>query len=89
MPSNALVIDPTDNVATALAEVPRGTEVVAHGHDCGVAATETIPVGHKVALGPIGEGEPIRKYGHVIGVASVPIAAGEHVHTHNLAGEEI
>jgi hypothetical protein len=87
--ANAVVIDPTDNVATVLEELPAGAEVVAQDHDCGVAAGEAIPVGHKVALADIGPGDPIVKYGHVIGAASQPIARGEHVHTHNLTGQEL
>ena len=35
-------------------------------------------------LGP-GAGEPVVKYGSPIGTASADIAAGSHVHTHNLA----
>jgi hypothetical protein len=89
MQTNAVVIDPSDNVATVLVEVAPGSEVVAHGDDSGVAAAETIPVGHKVALEGIDTGAPIVKYGHVIGVASRPIATGEHVHTHNLTGQEL
>ena len=34
---------------------------------------------------PLAPGDPVRKLGQVIGVASAPIAPGEHVHTHNLA----
>ena len=44
-----------------------------------------IPAGHKVAVVDIAVGAPVRKYGEVIGVATAPIRAGEHVHTHNLA----
>jgi altronate hydrolase len=50
-----------------------------------VVAAEPIPKGHKVATRPLAEGETVRKYGQVIGVASAPIAPGCHVHTHNLA----
>jgi hypothetical protein len=89
MRSNALVIDPTDNVATVLEELAPGAEVVAHDGSCHVVAGATIPTGHKVALSAIDTGEAIVKYGHVIGVASRPIAAGEHVHTHNLTGQEL
>lgn len=89
MRTNAVVIDPTDNVATVLEELAAGTEVVAHDGSCHVAAGATIPTGHKVALTAIDTGEPIVKYGHVIGVASRAIAAGEHVHTHNLTGQEL
>jgi altronate hydrolase len=50
-----------------------------------VRTASAIPVGHKIALTKIAEGEPVRKYGQIIGFASQPIAAGEHVHVHNLA----
>ena len=45
----------------------------------------TCPAGHKVALADVPTGGQVRKYGQVIGVATRPIQAGEHVHTHNLA----
>ena len=41
--------------------------------------------GHKYALRPIAAGENVIKYGMPIGHATRDIAAGEHVHTHNLA----
>ena len=43
-----------------------------------------IPAGHKVAVRAMQIGEPVRRYNQIIGFASKPIAAGEHVHTHNL-----
>jgi len=42
-----------------------------------------IPAGHKKATETIKTGEAVRKYNQIIGFASVDIAAGEHVHTHN------
>jgi len=50
-----------------------------------VTAARNIPPGHKVALAEIADGEPVRKYGQVIGFANGRIAPGDHVHTHNLA----
>ena len=88
MNPNAILIDSTDNVATLLVEVREG-ELVSCGDQPPVAARESIPVGHKVALVEIAEGECVRKYGHPIGIASRRIAAGEHVHLHNLALEEV
>ena len=44
---------------------------------------ERIPAGHKVAIRPIAVGEPIRRYGQIIGFATAPIAPGQHVHTQN------
>jgi arabinonate dehydratase len=40
--------------------------------------------GHKIARRAIAAGEPVVKLGEIIGVASAPIAAGDHVHSHNL-----
>ena len=52
-----------------------------------VAATD-IPLSHKVALADLAQGEPLIKYGEIIGRAAVPIRAGEWVHTHNMQAEE-
>lgn len=43
-----------------------------------------IPAGHKIALKDIKAGEPVIKYGEVIGRATKDIKAGEWVHSHNL-----
>ncbi len=79
----ALVISARDNVATALESLARG-RVIRLG-DTVVTMAEAIPRGHKVALRPIAAGEAVVKYGSPIGTASVEIAPGAHVHTHNLA----
>ncbi len=73
-----LRIHPADNVAVALRAVEPGAEFA------GVRVREPIPAGHKLALGDIPAGAPIIKYGHPLGVASGPVAAGSHVHSHNL-----
>ena len=49
-----------------------------------VTALDAIPIGHKVALQDIGNGETILKYGHSIGKAVADIGKGHHVHVHNL-----
>jgi altronate dehydratase small subunit len=79
----ALVISPLDNVATALEPLERG-RTIRYG-DATIALIEAIPRGHKVALRPIASGEAVVKYGNAIGTASSNIAAGAHVHTHNVA----
>ncbi|MBU1346824.1 MAG: altronate dehydratase family protein [Alphaproteobacteria bacterium] len=58
------------------------------GDSVAVALTDLpggIAAGHKIALERIPTGSPIRKYGQVIGRASADIAAGDWVHTHNMA----
>jgi (2R)-sulfolactate sulfo-lyase subunit alpha len=49
-----------------------------------VAALEAIPLGHKVALADIADGDTVLKYGQDIGRAVAPIRRGGHVHVHNL-----
>ena len=82
---NAMVIDPKDNVAVAIEPIPDGTAVELRSGETGVIVLEDITIYHKVAIRPIAEGEPVVKYGEHIGLASRDIAAGSHVHTHNVA----
>lgn len=74
----ALVLNPTDNVAVALDNLASGIEV-----QPGLVATQRIAKGHKIAIAPIGIGEPVRKFGQIIGFATAPIQPGEWVHEHN------
>ena len=71
-------LHPEDGVLIARSSLPPGM-VVAEG----VSTVERIPAGHKVAIRPIAVGEPIRRYGQIIGFATIPIAPGQHVHTQN------
>ena len=61
-------------------EIPSGTEIQEEKINC----LSTVPFGHKIAIQNIKQGEPIRKYGQVIGFAAKTIKPGEHVHTHNI-----
>ena len=79
----AVVISAADNVATALEAIDAGQRIEAGG--AAVTASEPIPRGHKIALRDIRAGDTVVKYGSPIGTASSHIAAGAHVHTHNVA----
>jgi altronate dehydratase len=79
----ALVISERDNVATALQPLEAGSPLDAGGTS--LIVREPIPPGHKVALRDIAPGEAVVKYGSPIGLATAPIPAGAHVHTHNVA----
>jgi altronate hydrolase len=81
--SGLLRLNPDDTVAVAARPLSAGTELVTG--DVLVRLRADVPAGHKVALVDIDAGAQVRKYGQVIGVATTPIQAGEHVHTHNLA----
>ena len=72
-------LHPDDNVVIARATLLPGTPVGA-----GVVAAERIPAGHKVAVKPIAVGEAVRRYGQIIGFATVPIEPGRHVHVQNI-----
>ncbi len=78
-----LIISERDNVATALHSLEPGVRLDMNG--AAVVVAEPIPSGHKVAIRAIRAGEPVIKYGSPIGLASADIAAGAHVHTHNVA----
>ena len=72
--SSILRLHAEDNVGIALVDLKPGQ----------AGASEAIPRGHKMALDAIPQGAFVRKYGQIIGVATVDIAAGAHVHTQNL-----
>lgn len=71
-----------DHVVTALRDLAAGETVGVDG--AALTLVDAIPRGHKIALRPIAAGEPVLKFGFPIGRATGAIAAGAHVHTHNL-----
>jgi altronate hydrolase len=80
-------LNPRDNVAVARVPLAAGQQVRVDG--AAVELRDAVPMGHKLALGAIGAGEPIVRYGQVMGRARVAIEPGRHVHTHNVAFEEL
>lgn len=86
--SGALQLNAADNVATAIQEAPAGSQLEVRLGKAArlITARERIPFGFKIALADIPQGGPVLKYGEVIGLATAPIAAGQLVHVHNLAG---
>ena len=49
-----------------------------------VTLSEDVPLSHKVAMRDMEAQKHIIEYGRAIGYASVDIAVGVHVHTHNI-----
>lgn len=72
-----------DNVVIARLSLEAETRLTIEAGE--LVVQQTIPSGHKLAIVPIAPGEAVRRYGHIIGFATQPIAVGEHVHTHNLS----
>jgi altronate hydrolase len=76
-----LRLHPRDDVVIAGADLAPGTAIPGEG----TTAREAVPRGHKVATRAVARGEPVHRYGQVIGFATRDIAPGQHVHTQNLA----
>lgn len=84
-----LVHDTKDNVGVVVVEgLKAGTDmlcVITHDNsDFRITANADIPIGHKVALTDLAEGDTIIKYGEDIGKMIGAAGKGDHVHTHNL-----
>jgi hypothetical protein len=82
----AIVLHSADNVAVLVGAVTAGDGVTVRGAREGLrlVAGATLASGHKLALHDLEAGSDIRKYGEVIGRLTAPVAAGDHVHVHNL-----
>lgn len=82
MQSSYLHVHERDNVIVTLKGFEAG-ESISHG-TVTVTLNQKVPVGHKVALRPIKQGENIIKYGFPIGRAKEKVEAGDWIHTHNV-----
>ena len=78
----AVHLRPMDNIAVAAKLVPGEVELTFDGGTFTVPAT--IKMGHKFAVRAIKEGDPIYKFGQIIGFASQQVPIGGHVHVHNV-----
>jgi galactarate dehydratase len=74
MPPRYVRVHPRDNVAIAVDSYAAGTEFAG-----GLTLLERIPQAHKIALGDFAAGEPVIRYGEIIGQALQPIARGAWV----------
>lgn len=82
MDRRLVLLAPEDNCVVVARELPVGENVEIDGVHLVVGPAMTI--GHKLARCAVSEGEKVIKYGAIIGHATAAIAAGEHIHTHNL-----
>ncbi len=85
MKKTAIVLDPSDTVATVLADVDAGDMVVLKGSDGAIVASTPVAFGHKIALSHIHADDGIIKYGQKIGFATRDIPPGSWIHLHNMA----
>nr|MBA2276214.1 UxaA family hydrolase [Chloroflexia bacterium] len=68
-----------------IAKQPLLPRTVLRTSDGTVTVSRMVPPGHKVAIRAVARGEPVRRYGQIIGFAIEDIQAGQHVHNHNIA----
>ena len=71
-----------DNCCVAAVDLRAGA--VIHPAVGEISLAEDVPIGHKIATGAITAGEPVLKFGQIIGFATCRIEAGQWVHSHNL-----
>jgi (2R)-sulfolactate sulfo-lyase subunit alpha len=83
-----IVHDQRDNVGVAVVDIEPGQmvkgEFLSGGSVPQLTASQTIPLGHKIALRDFKPGDTVIKYGEDIGRVVADIRRGEHVHVHNL-----
>ncbi len=86
---HVLAHDHEDNVAVVVVEdLKAGTQmrgvVTADNSEFELVALHDVPIGHKVALADLKEGDTAIKYGEDIGRFVAGVEKGGHVHVHNL-----
>ena len=84
-----LVHGSEDTVGVVVVEtVKAGTALTGLDMEAGrtlhIDSLADIPLGHKIALQDLVEGDTVLKYGHDIGKAVAAVKAGDHVHVHNM-----
>ena len=84
-----IIHDEKDNVGVVVIETTKkGQEcnawIMENDKSIKVSSRNAVPLGHKIALEDLKEGDSILKYGHDIGKVVKSIKKGEHVHVHNV-----
>jgi altronate hydrolase len=79
-----LRLNAVDNVVVAITTAEKGGATSE-----GIVASERIGKGHKMASMAIKSGDPVRKFGQIIGFAKKNIEAGDWVHEHNIGMGEL
>jgi (2R)-sulfolactate sulfo-lyase subunit alpha len=86
-----LIHRPGDSVGVATADLTAGAAVTGRYRDIDdtveLTANSDIPLGHKIAVSDLPEGTVVIEYGEEIGVTKADVAAGDHVHVHNMKGQ--
>ena len=90
MPQTDLIIhNEKDNVAVVVIDKTSKNKeyigwIMENDKTIKITSINEIPLGHKIALQNLKEGDTILKYGNDIGKVVKSIKKGEHVHVHNV-----
>jgi (2R)-sulfolactate sulfo-lyase subunit alpha len=84
-----IIHDEKDNVGVVVIETTKKSQdcdawIMENDKSVKVPSLNEVPLGHKIALKDLKEGDTILKYGHDIGKVVKAIKKGEHVHVHNV-----
>lgn len=83
-----LIHEKGDHVGVATSPIKDGEKVIGiimnDNTEIELVAHGDIPLGHKIALVDLEEGQPVLKYGIQIGLTTKQWHTGDYVHTHNI-----
>ena len=87
--TDIIIHDEKDNVGVVVIEkiIPNqqyNCWIMENDKSAKIQSINEIPLGHKIAMSDLNEGDTIVKYGHDIGKVVKSIKKGEHVHVHNV-----
>ena len=89
MTTDIIIHDQKDNVGVVVIEKIISKQncncwIMENDSSAKIQSIDEIPLGHKIAMVDLKEGDTILKYGHDIGKVVKSIKKGEHVHVHNV-----
>ena len=82
METKYLKINPADNVAVAIVDLPAGEQIIVD--DVNIVLNQAVPAGHKFALKDFAQGEDVIKYGYPIGHTEVAACQGDWMNEDNI-----
>ena len=89
MTTEIIIHDKKDNVGVVVIEKTSSKQdcncwIMEDDSSANIQSIDEIPLGHKIAMVDLKEGDKIIKYGNDIGKVVKSIKKGEHVHVHNV-----
>ena len=87
--TDIIIHDEKDNVGVVVIEKITSNQdcacwIMENDKTITIQSLNEIPLGHKIAMVDLNEGDTILKYGQDIGKVVKSIKKGEHVHVHNV-----